>query len=334
MTASEAGRSWWESAMIRNSNCAIFAFVALVQGADALACAACGHIGSNDWQTQGINAQPGYAIDLSYDYIDQNQMRLGGRKASSTDIVDFNAATGNPEAEVFTRNQILNLVFDYSAVEWGVNLQIPYLDRNHATNQNGYGIPPLNSSHSGTLGDVRVLGRYSGFSSDQSSGLLLGIKLPTGPTDINFADGTQLDPSLQPGTDSTDLIAGGFQTGLIGQIGWFTQATLQHAVTSHGDYRPGDSITLNGGIRQARFGQRLTPMLQLNLVHRDRDSGANALPEYSGGNLVYLTPGFSVRLGGATSAYGFVQLPVYQYVNGLQLAPTSTVTVGIHHSFD
>lgn len=319
---------------ILSSICAALTLSSLLNATPALACATCGHMVSNDWQTQGINTKPGFAVDLSYDYINQNQMRLGANKASPADITSFNTATGNPEAEVLTRNQIVNLGIDYTSVDWGISLLFPYLDRYHTTNQNGYGVAPLNTSQSATLADARVLGRYSGFSGDRSGGLLLGIKLPTGPTDINFADGTPLDRSLQPGTASTDFIVGGYQTGQINQFGWFVQGTLQHAIATRGDYRPGDTINLTSGIRYAKFGQQITPMLQLNLVHRERDSGINALPAYSGGNLVYLSPGLSVRLGDGTSAYGFVQLPIYQYVNGLQLVPTSTVTVGIRHAFD
>lgn len=306
----------------------------LLHTTEALACAACGHIASNDWQTQGIKIQPGFTVDLSYDYINQNQMRLGGNKASGTDIVKFNTATGNPEAELATRNQIVNLAINYSVVDWGINLQLPYLDRYHTTNQNGYAVPPLNSSHSGTPGDARILWRYSGFSNDGSGGLLLGAKLPTGPININFNDGAPLDRSLQPGTASTDLILGGYQTGQIDQLGWFAQGAIQHAAMTRGDYRPGDTTTLNLGIRYATFGQRITPTVQLNLIHRDRDSGVNALPAYSGGDLIYMTPGLSVRLGKGIAAYGLLQLPIYQYVNGLQLAPTSTITVGIRQSFD
>lgn len=319
---------------IRDISVATAAIVALFNVSAAHACAACGHMVSNDWQTQGINTQPGFAVDLSYDYINQNQMRLGRNQAGAANIVSFNTATGNPEAEVLTRNQIVNLGIEYNAPAWGISLQLPYLDRYHTTNQNGYGVPPLNTSQSRTLGDARILGRYSGFSNDLSSGLLIGVKLPTGQTSINFADGTPLDRSLQPGTASTDFIVGGYHTGQLEMFGWFAQGMLQHAMATRGDYRPGDTITLNAGIRYAKFGQQVTPMLQFNLIHRDRDSGTNALPLYSGGYLAYISPGISVRLGGGTSAYGFIQLPIYQYVNGLQLTPTSTFTLGIRHAFE
>ena len=91
-------------------------------------------------------------------------------------------------------------------------------------------------------------------------------------------------------------------------------------------FSPGDAYSVNAGIRYAKFGAKFTPMLQLNYIHRKQDSGAGATPAdaltggaATGGTLVYLAPGLMARVGGGTSVYGFVQLPVYQDVNSLQL---------------
>jgi hypothetical protein len=172
--------------------------------------------------------------------------------------------------------------------------------------------------------------------------------LPTGSTNKNFDAGDEvnnpLDRSLQIGTGSTDAILGGYFSGAIEQYGWFAQATVQHAVATKAiggdDYRPGDTVSLDTGIRYAKFGAKFTPMLQLNYIHRQADTGAGATqPDAltggpgSGGTLVYLAPGALYRVGGGTSVYGFVQLPVYQDVNSLQLTPRYTVTVGLHQSF-
>jgi hypothetical protein len=82
-------------------------------------------------------------------------------------------------------------------------------------------------------------------------------------------------------------------------------------------------------------------MLQLNIIKRQADTGTsvpvdqlNFSTPISGGTLAYLAPGASMRLGGGTSVYGFVQLPVYQSVNSLQLAPQYTLTLGVRQSFE
>jgi hypothetical protein len=80
-------------------------------------------------------------------------------------------------------------------------------------------------------------------------------------------------------------------------------------------------------------------MLQLNLIHREYDQGTSVPNDpltgspASGGNIAYLSPGLNVRLGGGTSVYGFVQMPIYQNVGSLQLVPDYIANVGIHQSF-
>jgi hypothetical protein len=310
----------------------------------AFACAACGCLLSKDWVGQEVRIQPGFAVSLSYDFINQNQPRQG---KSSLSPAEANAiqnggtnGTGN-EVETQTTTRITTLGLDYNGEQFGVNIQLPFIDRYHTTLQSGLANPAsYNYSNSADMGDLRVTGKYTGFSKNHLSGLIFGIKLPTGATNINFADGTPLDPSLQPGTGSTDIILGAFGMGQFKQLGWFAQGAVQHALVANHtlDYRPGDAFSLNAGIRYAKFGQKVTPLLQLNLVHRNSDSGTGASVEangtpLTGGNLAYLAPGLSMRLGGGLSAYGYVQIPVYQDVKGVQLVASRILSVGVRYAY-
>lgn len=308
----------------------------------AYACAACGDTLSTAWQTQGLNTTPGLTFGLAYNYIDQNDQRYG-RGAASAAQIDSLLAAGQ-EVESYTRTQTVTASLNYTDDTWGVLAEIPFMSRSHAT----YGATAplgstyLTSAQSGA-GDIRVLGRYAGFSEQRTAGLLAGAKLPTGSTNMTFNDGTPVDRSLQLGTGSYDIILGGYGAGAFSTYGWFIQGTVQHAVatrTINGlNYRPGDVYLLNSGIREAKFGEKFSPMLQLNIIHRRPDSGAAATPPdaltggpSTGGTLAYLAPGAALRLGGGLSTYGFVQVPVYQNVNSLQLVPRFTVTVGIQQT--
>ncbi len=294
---------------------------------DAFACAACGCMLSKDWQIQGMGSGPGYTMGLTYDYVDQNQMRSGSGKLPGFSLPNAQ------EIEIRTRTSFATVVGDYQGSNWGVNLQLPYVERYHLTFPQG--TTALDSSKSSSLGDARILGRYTGFSSDASNGIFLGLKLPTGPTSVDFSSGNPLDPSLQPGTGSTDILLGAFHSGQFDELrlSWFAQGLLQHAVITRNDYRPGDSFDVNAGIKYGKFGQRITPMLQINFIRRVADSGYNATPLITGGELAYLSPGVSVRLGQGTSAFAFLQLPIYQYVQGIQLTPTKIISVGMMHAF-
>lgn len=307
---------------------------------DALACAACGETLSKDWGTQGISTHPGFTADLSYSYVNQNQPRFGTGTASTAQI--SNLLPGGQEVEDYTATRMTAASLNYSTEDWSVSAQLPYIQRTHGTFGNK--LPGDYSSYSSSsdngIGDIRIIGKYSGLSEHKSSGIIAGLKLPTGNTDANFNAGTNvgtpLDRSLQIGTGSTDLILGGFLTGSISEYGWFAQGTVQHAVATKSiagvDYRPGDAYALNAGIRYAKFGAPFTPMLQLNYIHRRPDDVGGA--PLDGGTLVYLAPGASFRVGGGTSVYGFVQLPLYQNVIGLQLSPRYTLTLGVKQSFE
>ncbi len=323
------------------SICTAFALIASFHATEALACAACGDSLSKDWGTQGVSATPGYTADLSYGYINQDQQRYGSGTASPALISQLQ--TAGQEIEDYTITRTITASLNYTSDIWGLNTVLPLVRRTHGTFGGGTGYL---SSTDNSLGDMRLIGRYTGLSTDKSSGIIAGLKLPTGSTDANFSDGvTLLDPSLQIGTGSTDVILGGFVAGAMDEYGWFAQGTVQHAVATKSfagsDYRPGDVYSLNTGIRHAKFGARFTPMLQLNYIHRKPDTGAAATPPdaltgepATGGTLVYLAPGALIRAGGGTSIYGFIQLPVYQHVNSLQLSPRYTLTLGVQKTFE
>ncbi|MES1980942.1 MAG: hypothetical protein V4443_00565 [Pseudomonadota bacterium] len=331
---------------LRHLFIAALALLPLAVMNDARACAACGDTLSRDWGAQGGSAEPGYTADLSYSYINQNQQRYDSSTASPGLISSLQAA--GQEIEDYTVTRTTTAALNYSSDTWGITAQIPYLQRAHGTFGTASDGSTYSSSYASGIGDIRIIGRYNGFLTDRTTGIIAGIKLPTGSTNTNFNSGdaanTPVDRSLQLGTGSTDLILGGIFTGTAGKFGWFAQGTMQYAVTTKTidglDYRPGNAYALNAGLRYAKFGARFTPLLQINYIHRQPDTGAGATPNdaltggpATGGTLVYLAPGVSARIGGGTSVYGFVQLPLYQHVNSLQLSPRYTLTLGIRHAF-
>jgi hypothetical protein len=295
-----------------------------------MACSSCGCTLSSDWDAQGISGTPGLKLDLRYDYINQNQLRTGGHKASDTEIGAALAAGSLGEVEQGTLNRYYTLGLDYSSGKtWGVNLQLPFYDRTHSTVADGV----TSTSDFHELADIRVVGRYQGWSPDGDSGLLFGVKLPTGKTTSTFSSGEPLDRSLQAGTGSTDLIVGIFRFGSLSRNwDWFGQGLYQAAIKTKDDYRPGNALNLNAGVRYMNWGS-LVPQLQINAKTGARDTGTNADTVNSGGTLVYLSPGLTFKAGKAARIYGFVQLPIYQHVNGFQLAPRWNASIGTTLSF-
>jgi hypothetical protein len=216
-----------------------------------------------------------------------------------------------------------------------VNLQVPYFDRYHTTIAPGD--TDISTSQTKSLGDVRVIGRYQGFSPDHSLGMQFGVKLPTGSIHNTFISGPQtgqpLDRGLQPGTGTTDLLLGVYNFGALNRDwDYFVQGLVQLPINYKEDFKPGNGLNVNFGVQYAGF-EHWTPRLQINARIEDRDKGAQADIENSGATLVYLSPGAYVHLTHKTHAYAFVQLPIYQRVNGFQIEPKYTASVGVRFQF-
>jgi hypothetical protein len=301
---------------------------------------------SSDWETQGYSALPGWKLDMRYDYLNQNQLRSGTGTISPQAASQIVTKTGPQEVEQYTKNQYLTTTIDYSnGQNWGVSFLLPFINRDHATLGTGSdGVTPADGAYqsaTSSVGDLKVIGRYNGFTPNHDYGILFGIKLPTG--DFKLA-GTSTDPAnpgglapidrgLQPGTGTTDLIVGAYHFDLLSQDwGYFAQAMYQRALDYRNGYQPGDGLNVNFGVRYMAFAN-VTPQLQVNVRNVQHDRGVNADQVSTGGTLAYLSPGAILSITKDVSAYGFVQVPVYQNVSGVQLAPRYIVTAGVRLIF-
>jgi hypothetical protein len=304
----------------------------LTAGPEGQACGACGCTLNSDWASQGYATQPGFRFDLRYDYFNQDQLRTG---TQSVDRGSF-ALPNEHEIQQQTLNRNLTLTLDYSPdADWGVAVMVPVYDRTHATIAAGDTAP--SSSQANGLGDVRVLGRYQGFSSDHSFGVQFGVKLPSGDTEQTFNAGEEagqpLDAGLQLGTGTTDLLLGFYAFGsLAPDWGCFGQVLFQKPMAERHGSKPGDGVNASLGLRYTGFAE-FTPHLQLNLRAEGRETGLNADTPDSGATLVYLSPGLTYSISHSLQIYAFGQVPVAQRVNGLQLEPRFSVSLGLHFTF-
>jgi len=305
------------------------------------ACASCGCTLSSDFLSQGLKEVHGFMYDLRYDYVNQNQLRMGTENITSVEASQVDG--GTREVEQYTKNQYITLGIDYIFNhDWSVNVQIPYIIRKHSTLGTGSnGIDPGDEAYvsdTSDLGDMKILGRYLGFTPQRNFGVTFGIKLPTGSydqtgTSTDPADPgvpADIDPGLQPGTGSTDLIGGlSYFDALNRDWDYFGQLIYQAAVAHRSGYKPGNGLNANFGLRYMSF-MSVIPQIQLNIRNVQTDSGELADTYATGGTLAYLSPGAIVKISDSASLYGVVQLPVYQDVKGIQLVPHYIASVGVH----
>ena len=296
----------------------------------ALACSSCGCSLTSDWLSQGLVSVPGTVLSLRYDDVPQTRLQ-DGRAAVDRRAIAYPT---DREIEQYTYNHYLTATIDHQfAGAWGVNVQVPAIFRPHFTTSPGD--TDVSRSRSGGLGDIRFSARWQGFGGAGISGVQLGLKLPTGSFHEHFiagpSAGQEVDRGLDPGTGTTDVLIGAYHYGRIApKIDVIFQALAQVALNNRGAYRPANAANFSAGFHYTGWKGN-TPQLQVNFRVAGKDSGINADPLHSGGELLYVAPGGIIRLSPRASAFAYVQIPVYQRVIGFQLVPTYTASVGLNY---
>ncbi len=289
---------------------------------------------NTNWSLQGIWTQPGPHVDLRYEYINQDQPMSGNDKVSVGEIPRH-----HDEVSTLNKNTILTLDYGFSP-EWGMTAVVPVVDRDHEHIHNHHGEQLLEQWDFTKLGDVRVQGRYqtnwgqttmerAGF-----AGVTFGLTLPTGKTDVVNGEGEVAERSLQPGTGTTQLALSAYYREALPMqnSSWYAQVATLLPLGYHQNYKPGQQVGFDLGYRYD-VSDNLGLNLQLNYIYKARDKGAEAEPEDSGGHTVAIAPGITYSFTPAVQIYGFAQLPIYRYVNGVQLTAKWAGTVGISVQF-
>ncbi len=139
---------------------------------------------------------------------------------------------------------------------------------------------------------------------------------------------------MQAGSGTTDVLLGGYyhQTLRESGVSWFVQTQYQQALRTHAGFKPGSQLGIDAGIRVG-VTDRLGMMVQLNGLHKRRDSGAQAEPGDSGGRFLSISPGLAYAASDSVQVYGFVQLPVYRNVRGVQLTAERGLVIGASTRF-
>jgi hypothetical protein len=264
--------------------------------------------------------QPGGSVFFEYDFMDQNKNWSGLSHAP---------AANNDDKDI--RTSFYTAGFQYLfASGFGVMAEVPYWDRHFATDTGS----SIDSFDHSALGDIRLTGVYSGFSTNNSTGVTLGIKLPTG--DHTYAN---FDRDTEIGSGSTDLSFGAYHVGKLSTDGawrYFVQGRYQLAVTTTGGYRPGNELNGVAGVSYdaGTVGETIdiAPTLQLIGSIRSHDSGPAANPTDSGYSRLLVSPGVDVNIANWT-LHAEVDLPIYQNVIGNQLVAQQLIKTNISYRF-
>lgn len=296
-------------------------FLFLFSANNALACACgCGvlNVGTSSLLP---NCEGGIAF-LQYDQMDQGRNWSKHKKSSGH----------NHDKKIDTRTVTAGTQYMFNR-DWGAAIRVPYVTRYVENLPHSGGMTYTRHSD---IGDIRVNGIYSGFFSDMSTGLIFGLKLPSGQTNAaGFARNTQI------GTGSTDSILGAYHIGTFGaasDLGYFTQITWERPFIRHQGYTPGYEISGAIGsyynLGQFGFAKRIAPILQITGAKKGQDTGW-ADPSHnsnSGYTQMYFAPGIEVTIQ-EFKIYADVEFPIYRSVNGNQLVPQNLYKLILGYNF-
>jgi hypothetical protein len=270
----------------------------------------------------------GWSVDLRLEAVTQDQLRRGTKDISASQVTD--------EETIERRTRNLNVVttIGYGInADWSLWLRIPVVNRDHkhdVVDEDTGDIGEAEKWRFTRLADVQAVARRQ-FSTEGSAftyAVFGGFKLPTGSTKVSNDDGVRAERALQPGSGTVDAIVGVSARQALGlSNAVFGQASVTRSLGAYDDYKPGQRSELSLGWSHA-YTPTLGAVLQLNLRHKSRDRGAQAEPELSGSTMLDLSPGVTVGVGQASTIYAYVQVPVYQDVNGVQLVPRYALALG------
>ena len=298
---------------------ALFA-VSLPALAQACACG-CGGFGVGAGNL--IPLAGGGTVYVEADYLNQNRNFAGDHRAPAAD---------NDDKQIQT--EFVTIGGQYSLTpDWRVAAEIPIENRVFRTADDDGGVDRFEHA---AIGDIRLTATYSGLARDHTTGITVGIKLPSG--DFKYPG---FDRDTEIGTGSTDLLLGVYHLGDLNAARtwtYFAQARAQVILASQDGYTPGNEVNGAIGISYGGLGAvtdkvKFTPLLQLEGSVRAKDTGlATADSQGSGYERLVVAPGIEMAVG-RWKLYGDLGFPVYQHVNGNQLTAPLLFKAVISRSF-
>jgi hypothetical protein len=263
----------------------------------------------------------GGMVFLEQDFMDQNQNWSGTASAP---------AGNNSDQRIRTNFWNVGVQYTFNR-KWTAIVELPYWQRRFTTIDDS-GLPA--TFDHGALGDVRLKGVYTGLSEDLSTGLTLGVKLPTG--DSSYAN---FDPDTEIGSGSTDLLLGAYHMGRLtsdNRWSWFTHGQWQQPLAYRSLYRPGSEIDTAAGLYYDgwRFGGawHIAPILEIAGSYRRHDGGLLGHPQDSGYIRAFITPGVEVDAG-RTRIYADVSRAAFTNASGNQLVARTLFKINVSVGF-
>lgn len=265
-------------------------------------------------------------VGLNYDYNNLNTLNAGSDKLD------------DDSRKRITNSILLGMGYALSD-RLSVETLFTWVNQTRTINQFG----SENLTETAGIGDAVLLLKYAIpniFGAGSQINLGVGTKVPLGKSDITTDQGIQLTADLQPGSGAWDGLT---WVSLSKGLGFRPSATFSGSFT----YRlTGENRSYLNDTSIYEFGNEL----QLNLGYTDQllisnlivnpgvilkyrkvsiDKIDNSDIPNTGGEWIFVRPEVTVQLSPTIGLNARLELPIYSYVDGTQLTPTTRFTTGL-----
>ncbi|MEW8474683.1 MAG: transporter [Candidatus Thiodiazotropha endolucinida] len=222
--------------------------------------------------------------------------------------------------------------------KWALFGVLPYRDIDLDLTSAGQRVTRSNNG----FGDLSLFARYTAYQHDRPGRTFrvapfAGVKAPTGNDDASDGLGT-LQASVQVGSGSWDYFGGVVLTYQTLKYQFDSQLSYRVNNEANG-FEAGDIARLDGSYQHRlwRSGAQGVPdylygVIEVNVIHQDRNRLNGNEDPNSGGTQLFLTPGIQY----VTKRWileGAVQVPIVQDLNGTALENDYIIRAGVRFNF-
>jgi hypothetical protein len=170
------------------------------------------------------------------------------------------------------------------------------------------------------IGDIAIIGRYQLLNQKKGDPFFLslgmGVKFPTGSTDkkYNTPQGKRIIPQFQNGSGSTDLILEAGISKILPNSRIDLSASYKINGKGDNNYKIGNMFRWNIGYSYA-LTKKFDLQLEIDGIHKAKNSLKGKKINNSGGDTIYITPGFHYRLTKNFDVSLGYAIPIYRDLN-------------------
>lgn len=276
------------------------------------------------------NGKGSFQIGITYDYNNLNTLNAG-----STQLED------NSRQRI-TNSILANVGYAFSD-KFSIETLFTWVNQTRTITQFGN----ENFTETRGIGDAVVLLKYTFpklFKNNTILNVGIGSKIPLGKSDILTNQGIQLTADLQPGSGAFDGIA---WLSVAKQLNFRPSATLSSSVTyrltgTNNSYLNNTSSYEFGNALQANvsyvdeflvFKKLINPGLVLKYRKSSVDKIDNSTIPNTGGEWIFTRAELAIQLTQNLNFTNKFEIPLYSFVEGTQLTPTSRYTTGFVYRF-